>query len=53
MKTFFLALRSVIYMTGFLLFFGWIALLVRTFDQSLGVSLPAVTEIPGAILVVV
>ena len=52
MKTLFLALRSVIYMSGFLLFFGWIALLVRTFDQRFGVSLPAATEIPGAILVV-
>ena len=53
MKTLFLALRSVVYMSGFLLFFGWIALLARTFDQSFGVSLPAATEIPGAILVVV
>jgi len=53
MKTLFLALRSVIYMSGFLLFFGWIALLVRTFDQSFGVSLPAATELPGAILLVV
>ena len=53
MKTLFLALRSVIYMSGFLLFFGWIALLVRTFDQSFGVSLPAATEIPGAILLVI
>jgi protein-S-isoprenylcysteine O-methyltransferase Ste14 len=53
MKTLFLALRSVIYMSGFLLFFGWIALLVRAFDQSFGVSLPAAAEIPGAILVVV
>jgi protein-S-isoprenylcysteine O-methyltransferase Ste14 len=52
MKTLFLALRSVIYMTGFLLFFGWIALRVRVFDQRLGVSLPAAAEIPGAILVV-
>ncbi len=53
MKTLFLALRSVVYMSGFLLFFGWIALLVRTFDRSFGVSLPAATEIPGAILLVV
>jgi len=50
MKTLFLALRSVIYMTGFLLFFGWIALLVRALDQSFGASLPAAAEIPGAIL---
>jgi protein-S-isoprenylcysteine O-methyltransferase Ste14 len=53
MKTLFLALRSVIYMSGFLLFFGWVALRVRTFDQSFGLSLPAATEIPGAILGVV
>jgi protein-S-isoprenylcysteine O-methyltransferase Ste14 len=52
MKTLFLALRSVIYMTGFLLFFGWIALRVRAFDQRFGLSLPAAAEIPGAILVV-
>ena len=53
MKALFLALRSVIYMSGFLLFFGWIALLVRTFDQTFGVSLPAASEMPGAILGVV
>jgi protein-S-isoprenylcysteine O-methyltransferase Ste14 len=51
-KTIFLALRSVIYMTGFLLFFAWIALRVRAFDQRFGVSLPAAAEIPGEILVV-
>lgn len=53
MKTLFLALRSVIYMTWFLLFFGWVALRVRAYDQSIGLSLPAATEIPGAILGVV
>jgi hypothetical protein len=52
MKILFLALRSVIYMTAFLLFFGGIALRVRAFDQRFGVSLPATAEIPGAILVV-
>ena len=50
MKTFFLALRSAIYMTGFLLFFGWIALRVRALDHRIGVSLPAAVQIPGAIL---
>jgi protein-S-isoprenylcysteine O-methyltransferase Ste14 len=39
-------------MTGFLLFFGWVALRVRAFDQRFGLSLPAAVEIPGAILVV-
>ena len=51
MKTIFLALRSVIYMTGFSLFFAWIAQRVRASDQRLGVSLPS-AEIPGAVLVV-
>jgi len=50
MKTLFLALRSVIYMSGFLLLFAWIALRVRAFDQIYGASLPAATVIPGAIL---
>jgi len=52
MKTLFLVLRSVIYMTGFLLFFAWIALRVRTLDQRFGLSLPVAVEIPGAILMV-
>ena len=53
MKTLFLALRSVLYMAGFLFFFGWIALRVRSLDRSFGVSLPAASEIPGAILLVI
>jgi protein-S-isoprenylcysteine O-methyltransferase Ste14 len=52
MKTLYLTLRSVIYMTGFLLLFTWIALRVRALDPRFGVSLPAVGKIPGAILVV-
>jgi protein-S-isoprenylcysteine O-methyltransferase Ste14 len=52
MKTLFLALRSVLYMTGFLLLFGWIALQVRAFDKRFGVSLPAAAKLPGALLVV-
>jgi protein-S-isoprenylcysteine O-methyltransferase Ste14 len=52
MKTLFLALRSVIYMTGFLLLFGWIALKARAFDRRIGVALPVAAEMPGAILVV-
>jgi len=50
MKTLFLTLRSVVYMTGFLLLWGWIALRVRAFDQRFGLSLPAAAELPGAIL---
>jgi protein-S-isoprenylcysteine O-methyltransferase Ste14 len=51
-KTLFLALRSVIYMTGFLLLFGWIALQVRAFDRRFGVTLAAAVAVPGAILMV-
>jgi len=50
MKTLFLTLRSIIYMTGFLLLFGWIALSVRVFDPHIGISLPAGARIPGIIL---
>ena len=50
MKTLFLALRSVIYMSGFLLLFAWIALRVRVFDLRFGITLPAATKIPGIIL---
>lgn len=39
-------------MSGFLLFFGWIALEVRALDQRLGISLPAAAEMPGAILMI-
>jgi len=51
MKTFFLAFRSVIYMTGFLLLFAWIALEVRALDSRFGAPLPAAGEIPGVILI--
>jgi protein-S-isoprenylcysteine O-methyltransferase Ste14 len=50
MKTLFLALRSIIYMTGFLLLFGWMALRVRAFDRRFGLSSPTAAKIPGAVL---
>lgn len=53
MRTLFLALRALIYVTGFVLFFGWIALAVRAFDQSLGVVLPAWTNALGVVFMVV
>jgi len=49
MKTLFLTLRSLIYMTGFLLLFAWIALLARTFDRRFGLWLPAAAIFPGTI----
>ncbi len=52
MKTLFIALRSLVYMAGFVLLWGWIALGVRSFDRSLGVSLPAWAAILGIIFMV-
>ena len=52
MKTVFLALRSVIYMTGFVLLFTWIALRVRVFDRYFGSPVPAAVHILGAVVAV-
>ena len=49
MRRFFVALRALVYMTGFVLFWGWIALSAREFDPSFGVLLPAWTETLGII----
>ena len=60
MKTFLVALRALIYMTGFVLFWGWIALSLRRFDRSVGFRLPAwsagvgiVVAVAGAILALI
>ncbi len=53
MKTVVVALRAGLYMTGFLLFFGWLALRVRTFDQGLKVFLPRGTESLGIVFMLV
>lgn len=49
MKTLFRTLRSIIYVPAFILFFGWLALRVRIYDASIGVSLPSWTRLPGII----
>jgi hypothetical protein len=41
MKTIVVALRVFVYMTGFLILWGWVVLRVRVFDPNLGISLPA------------
>jgi len=53
MKTLFVIVRTLIYVTGFLFFFGWLAFGVRAFDRSLAWSLPEGTEIPGIVLLFV
>jgi len=43
-------LRAAVYMTGFVLFFAWLALRVRPLDRFLPVSLPAGVEAVGIVL---
>jgi len=50
MKTLFVALRSVVYASGFLFLWGWVAVSVRRFDPSLGIALPAWLGSPGLVL---
>ena len=50
MKTIAVAVRAVVYMTGYLFLWGWVASRVRVLDESLGVSLPKGTKTPGLIL---
>lgn len=53
MKTLLIALRAALYATGFLFFFGWLALRIRRFDRGLTWSLPGSTAVPGIILLFV
>lgn len=50
MNTVFITLRALLYMTGFIILWGWIALGSRRYDQSLGVILPGWMGILGAVL---
>jgi len=52
MRTLFVALRALVFLFGFVLLWGWVALRVRTFDQTIGVLLPAWTRILGMALLV-
>src|SRR5437879_12939026 len=49
MRQFFVALRALAYMTGFVLFWGWTALSAREFDPSFGVLLPPWTQTPATV----
>jgi len=52
LKTLFTILRSLIYVPAFILFFGWIALSVRIYDQRIGLILPLWTRTIGIILMI-
>jgi protein-S-isoprenylcysteine O-methyltransferase Ste14 len=49
MRVLFDALRALIYATGFVLLWGWIALGVRPYDTGLGIVLPAWTVMLGVL----
>lgn len=53
MRTLFDALRALVYVTGFVFLWGWIALGVREYDLSLGIALPAWTEQLGIFFMLV
>ncbi len=50
MKTIFVALRAGVVATGFVLFWGWVALQVRRLDPELHLSLPSWTPLVGIAL---
>ncbi|HKV27332.1 MAG TPA: isoprenylcysteine carboxylmethyltransferase family protein [Candidatus Acidoferrales bacterium] len=50
MRTLFDAVRALLYATGFILFFGWIALRLRAYDHSLHLALPSAVLPFGAVL---
>lgn len=50
MKTLFITLRAILYMTGFVLLWGWISLGLRVYDRRLTFQLPAWTFPLGIVL---
>jgi len=49
MKSAYIALRALLYATGFVFLWGWIALRLRVYDQDFENILPPWTPVPGAI----
>ncbi len=52
MGSLFIALRSLVYASAFVLAYGWIALQSRALDPQLGGPLPGWTWLPGVVLMV-
>ncbi|MGH9709087.1 MAG: methyltransferase family protein [Candidatus Acidiferrales bacterium] len=50
MRTLFDALRTSLYATGFILFFGWIALRLRAYDHNFGFAFPGELRSVGIVL---
>jgi protein-S-isoprenylcysteine O-methyltransferase Ste14 len=52
MRTLFDAIRALIYSTGFILFWGWLALGVRQYDKSLSIVIPSWTASLGIVITI-
>ena len=52
MQTIFIALRTLIYVPGFIFLFGWVALGVHAFDPNIGIVLPVWTRVLGIIVMI-
>lgn len=52
-QTWFNALRAVLYASGFIFFFAWIALQLRAYDSNFGFALPVATIAFGMLLMIV
>jgi protein-S-isoprenylcysteine O-methyltransferase Ste14 len=53
MRTLFIALRALVFASGFVLLWSWLALRIRTLDRRLGLALPARTVMLGIIVMLV
>jgi len=53
MERAFAALRAFIYVTGFVFLWGWLARRARSLDRALGLELPSILQLPGAVLAAV
>ncbi|HEY3122564.1 MAG TPA: isoprenylcysteine carboxylmethyltransferase family protein [Thermoanaerobaculia bacterium] len=52
MSTLFTAIRAILYASGFILLWGWVASRVQRLDPDLGLALPATLRAPGIGLMV-
>ncbi len=52
MKALFVAVRAVLYASGFILFFGWLAMSARRYDARLDLQVPAAGKVPGVLLMI-
>ena len=50
MKSLFVAVRALLYSTGFVLLWGWLAVSALRYDAVLGLELPAVLQLIGIVV---